>query len=191
MPLAESDWNKKILKEKKNFTETELIKILKQISKALCYMQNNKICHRDIKPSNIFIINSNYYIGDFNESIEVNGNPNMITEVKGTEAFLSPIMFEALVKNQKKIKNNLFKSDVYSFGLCFVFAITRNLYVLQKIKETKQDDKIKKLILDNRADKKIEYSHDFVNLIVKLLCWDEKNRMDFIELNNFLIKMNI
>ena len=33
----------------------------------------------------------------------------MITEVKGTEAFLSPIMFEALVKNQKKIKNNLFK----------------------------------------------------------------------------------
>ena len=191
MPLAESDWNKKILKEKKNFTETELIKILKQISKALCYMQNNKICHRDIKPSNIFIINSNYYIGDFNESIEVNGNPNMITEVKGTEAFLSPIMFEALVKNQKKIKNNLFKSDVYSFGLCFVFAITRNLYVLQKIKETKQDDKIKKLILDNRADKKIEYSHDFVNLIVKLLCWDENNRMDFIELNNYLIKMNI
>ena len=154
-------------------------------------MQNNKICHRDIKPSNIFIINSNYYIGDFNESIEVNGNPNMITEVKGTEAFLSPIMFEALVKNQKKIKNNLFKSDVYSFGLCFVFAITRNLYVLQKIKETKQDDKIKKLILDNRADKKIEHSHDFVNLIMKLLCWDEKNRMDFIELNNFLIKMNI
>ena len=37
-------------------------------------MQNNKICHRDIKPSNIFIINTNYYIGDFNESIEVNGN---------------------------------------------------------------------------------------------------------------------
>ena len=115
----------------------------------------------------------------------------MMTEVKGTEAFLSPIMFEALVKNQKKVKHNLYKSDVYSFGLCFVFAITRNLYVLQKIKDTKQDDIIKKLILDNRVDKKIEYSQDFINLIVKLLCWEEQNRMDFIELNNFLIKMNI
>ena len=191
MPLAESDWNKKILKEKKNYCEEELIKILKELSKTLCYMQNNKICHRDIKPSNIFIISNNYYIGDFNESIEINGNPTMVTEIKGTEAFLSPISFEALVRNQKKVKHNLYKSDVYSLGLCFVFAITRNLYVLQKIKETKQEEKIKKLILENKADKRIVFSQDFLNIIVKLLCWEEKNRMDFIEFNNFLIKMNI
>ena len=190
MPLAESDWNKKILKEKKSFSESELIKILKQLSKAFCYMQNNKICHRDIKPSNIFIINNNYYIGDFNESIEINGNPNMITDIKGTEAFLSPIMFEALVKNQKKVKHNLYKSDVYSLGLCFVFSITRNLYVLQKIKEIKQDEKIKKLILENKADKNINYSQEFLNIIINMLRWEERNRMDFIELNNFLFKIN-
>ena len=141
MPLAESDWNKKILKEKKNFTENELVKILKQLVKAFSYLQNNKICHRDIKPSNILIINGNYYIGDFNESKEINGNPNMVTEIRGTEAFLSPIMFEALIRNQKKIKHNLYKSDVYSLGLCFVFALTRNLYIMQKIKETKQEEK--------------------------------------------------
>ena len=191
MPLADSDWNKKIIKEKKNYNEAELIKIVKQLCKALSYMQKNKICHRDIKPSNIFIINNNYYIGDFNESIEINGNGNMMTEIKGTEAFLSPIMFEALVKNQKNVKHNLYKSDVYSLGLCFVFAITRNLYVLQKIKEIKQEEKIKKIILENKTDKRIEYSQEFLNLVVKLLCWEEKNRMDFIEFNNFLIKMNI
>ena len=154
-------------------------------------MQNNKISHRDIKPSNVFIINDNYYIGDFNESIEVNGNSNMITEIKGTEAFLSPIMFEALIKNQKRVRHNLYKSDVYSLGLCFVFAMTRNLYVLQKIKEIKIDEKIKTLILGNKVDKKIEYSQEFINLIVKMLCWDEKNRMDFIELNEDLNKINI
>ena len=190
MPLADSDWNKKIIKEKKNFSEAELIKIMKQLCNALSYMQQNKICHRDIKPSNIFIINNNYYIGDFNESIEINGNSNMITEIKGTEAFLSPIAFEALIKNQRKIKHNIFKSDVYSLGLCFVFAITRNLYVLQKIKETKEDEKIKKLIVENKVDKRNELSKEFMNLIIKLICWDEKNRMDFIELNNYLIKMN-
>ena len=191
MPLAESDWNKKILKEKKVFTEQELIKILKQLSKAFCYLQNNKICHRDIKPSNILIINNNYYIGDFNESKEISGNPSMVTEIKGTEAFLSPIVFEALVKNQKKVKHNLYKSDVYSLGLCFVFAMTRNLYVMQKIKETKQDDKIKKLILENKVDKKVEYSQEFLNLLIKMLCWEEKNRVDFIELNNILLNINI
>ena len=191
MPLAQNDWNNQILTEKKNFSEKELIKILKQLSKALCYMQNNKISHRDIKPSNVFIINDNYYIGDFNESIEVNGNSNMITEIKGTEAFLSPIMFEALVKNQKRVRHNLYKSDVYSLGLCFVFAMTRNLYVLQKIKEIKIDEKIKTLILGNKVDKKIEYSQEFINLIVKMLCWDEKYRMDFIELNEDLNKINI
>ena len=177
--------------EKKVFTEQELIKILKQLSKAFCYLQNNKICHRDIKPSNILIINNNYYIGDFNESKEISGNPSMVTEIKGTEAFLSPIVFEALVKNQKKVRHNLYKSDVYSLGLCFVFAMTRNLYVMQKIKETKQDDKIKKLILDNKVDKKVEYSQEFLNLIVKMLCWEEKNRADFIELNNIVLNMNI
>ena len=191
MPLAESDWNKKIMKEKKNFTENELIKILKQLVKAFSYLQNNKICHRDIKPSNILIINGNYYIGDFNESKEINGNPNMVTEIMGTEAFLSPIMFEALVRNQKKVKHNLYKSDVYSLGLCFVFALTRNLYIMQKIKETKQDDKIKKLILDNKVDKKMEFSQDFIDLIVKMLCFEEKNRIDFIELNNILNIINI
>ena len=191
MPLADSDWNKKIMKEKKNYSEGELLKIMKQLCEALSYMQKNKICHRDIKPSNIFIINNNYYIGDFNESIEINGNGNMFIEIKGTEAFLSPIMYEALIRNQKKVKHNLYKSDVYSLGLCFIFAITRNLYVLQKIKEMKQEDKIKKIIMENKADKKIEYSQNFLNLLTKLLSWEEKNRMDFIELNNCLIKMNI
>ena len=191
MPLADSDWSKKIMKEKKNYSEGELLKIMKQLCEALSYMQINKICHRDIKPSNIFIINNNYYIGDFNESIEINGNGNMFSEIKGTEAFLSPIMFEALVRNQKKVKHNLYKSDVYSLGLCFVFAITRNLYVLQKIKEMKQEDKIKKIIVENKADKKIEYTQEFLNLLAKLLSWEEKSRMDFIELNNFLMKMNI
>ena len=100
-------------------------------------------------------------------------------------------MFEALVKNQKRVRHNLYKSDVYSLGLCFVFAMTRNLYVLQKIKEIKIDEKIKTLILGNKADKKIEYSQEFINLIVKMLCWDEKYRMDFIELNEILNKINI
>ena len=48
------------------------------------------------------IINGNHYIGDFNESKEINGNQNMVTEIGGKEAFFVPIWFEPLVPNDLK-----------------------------------------------------------------------------------------
>ena len=54
------------------------------------------------------IINGNHYIGDFNESKEINGNQNMVTEIGGKEAFFDPIWFEALndLKEPPKPENN-------------------------------------------------------------------------------------
>ena len=46
-------------------------------------MQKMGIAHRDIKPGNIFVINDNYYIGDFEQSIKVKLN-NTEEEIKGT-----------------------------------------------------------------------------------------------------------
>ena len=187
MPLVDTDWAKKILNM--NYTQENLIKILKQLIKAFSYMQKNGICHRDIKPENIFIIKDNYYIGDFDQCIEVKSlNSDLELEIKGTEVFLSPVMFDALVKNIKKVKHNVFKSDVYSFGLCFVYALTKNFLVLQKIKEIKNKEKIKQYIKDNLFDKKMKLSEDFLEFIGKIVTLDEKNRPDFIELNELIKK---
>ena len=189
IPLADTDLNKKINNTKKILSQETLIKILKQLTNAFCYMQKIGIAHRDIKPGNIFMINDNYYIGDFEQSIKVKLN-NTEEEIKGTEAFLSPLLFNALIRNNKKVKHNIFKSDVYSFGLCFIYALTKNLYVLQKIKEVKQGDKIKQFILDNLIEKKIELNHNFFEIIIKMVTWDEKNRPDFIELNELIKEKN-
>ena len=193
MPLAETDLNKKISKSLNNLTQIKLIKILKQLINALCYMQEKGIAHRDIKPGNIFEINGDYYIGDFDQSIKVNINKynlyDIEEEIKGSEAFLSPILYEALIKNKKRAKHNLFKSDVYSLGLCFVYALTKNLFVLRKIKEIKSRDKIKLFILQNLFEKKFEINNTFLDVIAKMITMDEKFRPDFIELNN-LIKEN-
>ena len=192
MPLAETDLDKKISKSLNNLTQIKLIKILKQLINALCYMQEKGIAHRDIKPGNIFEINGDYYIGDFDQSIKVNINNNLYDieeEIKGSEAFLSPILFEALIKNKKRVKHNLFKSDVYSLGLCFAYALTKNLFVLRKIKEIKSRDKIKLFILQNIFEKKFEINNTFLDVIAKMITMDEKFRPDFIELNN-LIKEN-
>ena len=190
IPLADSDLDKKI-NNKNIIPQNTLIKILKQLTNTFCYMQKMGIGHRDIKPGNIFVINDNFFIGDFDQSIKIKLNNKNISsfseeEIKGTEAFLSPILFNALVRNNKKVKHNIFKSDVYSFGLCFIYALTKNLYILQKIKDIKQGDKIMKFILDNLLVKKNELNQNFLDLIVKMVTWDEKFRPDFIELNKLV-----
>ena len=190
MPLAESDLNKKISNSRKNLNQEMLVKMLKQLINAFCYMQKMGIGHRDIKPENILIINKNYYIGDFDQSIHIKLNENNFSdieeEIKGSEAFLSPIMLNALMKNKKKVKHNIFKSDVYSFGLCFIYALTKNIFILQRIKEIKQTEKINQFILDNLSEKKMEINQNFLDLIIKMVIWEEKFRPDFIDLNDLI-----
>ena len=190
MPLAETDLEKKVTKSNNSLTQMKLIKILKQLINVLSYLQKQGIAHRDIKPGNIFEINGEYYLGDFDQSIKINSNNNNLfdleEEIKGSEAFLSPILYEALIKNKKKVKHNIFKSDVYSLGLCFVFALTKNLFILQKIKVNKSKDNIKLMILQNLYDKKFEINNIFLDIITKMITLDEKYRPDFIELNSFI-----
>ena len=190
MPLAETDLEKKVTKSNNSVTQMKLIKILKQLINVLSYLQKQGIAHRDIKPGNIFEINGEYYLGDFDQSIKINSNNNNLfdleEEIKGSEAFLSPILYEALIKNKKKVKHNIFKSDVYSLGLCFVFALTKNLFILQKIKGNKSKDNIKLMILQNLYDKKFEINNIFLDIITKMITLDEKYRPDFIELNSFI-----
>jgi serine/threonine protein kinase len=76
MPLADSDLNKKISKSKINLSQDKLIKLLKQLINSFCYMQKMGIAHSDIKPGNIFIMNENYFIGDFDQSIKIKLNNN-------------------------------------------------------------------------------------------------------------------
>ena len=61
---------------------------------------------------------------------------------------------------------------------------------MQKIKEIKQNEKIKQFILDNLSEKKMELSQNFLDLITKMVIWDEKIRPDFIKLNDLINEKN-
>jgi len=167
MPLAECDWHK-LITDKKNIQSEKVL-------------HKSCVAHRDIKPQNVLITKQNeIFLTDFDEAINVKAAVG-IYEIRGSEAYMSPILEKNLILGQKKVKHNVFKSDVYSLGLSFVYAMTKNLEILPKIKKCEDDKVNEKLLIDNII-KGGKYSDDFIKTIMKMVAYEEKNRFDFHEL---------
>ena len=181
MPLAECDWHKLITDKKNIQSEKVLHKFLKCLAIAGSFLQKSNVAHRDIKPQNVLITKQNeIFLTDFDEAINVKTAIG-IYDIRGSEAYMSPILEKNLILGQKKVKHNVFKSDVYSLGLSFVYAMTKNLEILPKIKKC-EDDKVNEKLLRDNIIKGGKYSDDFIKTIMKMVAYEEKNRFDFHEL---------
>ena len=187
MDIAIRDWEKEILlrgTKKKFYTEKELITILKELIHTFAELQRHKISHRDIKPQNILLFPDNKFkISDFGEAKELmtNNRATIKQTIRGTELYMSPILFRALQKKtyNKYTEHNTFKSDVFSLGLCILFAATLTFNSLCEIREV-NDSKFIKQLLKKYLEKK--YTNKFNEFLFSMLEVDEKNRDDFIEL---------
>ena len=190
MERAQIDWNIEVKHRKlakKYYKETEIISILKQLSQGLYFLQKNKIAHRDIKPQNILIFPNNIYkIADMGEAKEIDKNKMQIATLRGSELFMSPLLYEGLKYNKKNIRHNPYKSDMFSLGLCFLYAICLNLKVLEYIREMKDMNSIKS-ILNKFLDKNI-YSNKLIEIIYRMIDLQEEKRFDFEELEKELSK---
>ena len=188
MELAEIDWEKEIKKRKENkyyYTEGELFEILKQLTKTFALLQRNNITHRDIKPQNVLVVNKVYKVCDFGEAKVTDGNDVIHQTIKGTELYMSPILFRALNKRQTHIIHNTYKSDVFSLGMCLFLAATLTFQSLYDIRELKDMQLIKNILVKYLIAK---YSYDFVHILIKMLEVSEDLRPDFIELEKILSK---
>jgi uncharacterized protein YciU (UPF0263 family) len=188
MELDVRDWEKEInlRKNKKRFySEETLIIILKELAKTFSELQKNNISHRDIKPQNILLFsNGTFKIADFGEAKEMMylNRQTIRQTIRGTELYMSPILFEALKNNErttKYIKHNTFKSDVFSLGLCFLFASCLNLNALVEVRTISDMNKLRSVV-ENYLKK--NYSEKFINILIYMLKIDEKERGDFIDL---------
>ena len=182
MELADKDWEKEIIDRKNNniyYTEKELYIIMSQLITTLSLLQKNHITHRDIKPQNILIKNGIFKLSDFGEARTLKKTGIIISRVRGTELFMSPILFHGLKHRLSQVGHNTFKSDVFSLGMCFLFAASLTFNSLYNIREVK-DNKIVEQILEKYLSQK--YSEKLIKIIVDMLQIDENLRPDFVTL---------
>ena len=186
MELADRDWEQEINIRNNNlnyYSENEIINIMKQLIKTLSLLQKNHITHRDIKLQNILLINNKYKICDFGESRKLNQKGIIIQPVRGSELYMSPILFDGLNQNLSQVTHNTYKSDVFSLGMCILYASTLNMISLYEIREMTDMNDIKK-ILDKYLCKR--YSKSFIELILCMLDVNERKRPDFIQLEKMI-----
>ena len=186
MELGEMDWEKEInLRREKNlyYTENELINISSQLIKTLSLMQKNHITHRDIKPQNILIVNGKYKLCDFGEIRIMEREGIVVQRIRGSELYMSPILFYGLRANMIQVKHNTYKSDVFSLGMCIIYAATMYFNCTDEIREITDMKIIKKVLIKHLGDK---YSNKLISLIYIMLQIEEKLRPDFIKLEENL-----
>jgi serine/threonine protein kinase len=187
MDLAEKDLDSEIAdrcKIKKYYKEKELISMLKNLVSALFYLQKEKnIAHRDIKPENILLFKEGKVLklADFGEA-KLNSENRKMT-IRGTEFYMSPILYEGNLKSEYVIQHNPFKSDVFSLGYCFILATALDPQVIKEIRQVKERFKIEQILkkfFQNR------YTNKYIQLLLRMITIDENQRVDFIELNKIL-----
>lgn len=194
LELADYDWVEEVTKRSKfskYYKENELISIIKQLTSSLSFLQKNKIVHRDIKPQNILIFNLTYKLADFGEAKQSYSN-RQISTLRGTELYMSPILFEKLKTDENaasssltNVKHNVYKSDVFSFGYCIIYAATLTFESLGYIRELNEMKEIENILIKQF---KRRYSNKFIQLLLKIIDFDEKRRFDFIELEEYINK---
>ena len=185
MELACDDWNNEIKRRtlaKKYYKEKELIDILKQIVKAFLFLQKKNIVHRDIKPQNILLFPNNIYkIADFGEAKNIKNKAEQST-LRGSELFMSPLLYKGYKYNQKKVAHNPYKSDVFSLGYCILYAICLNIKVIESLREVNTIKDVINIINKFNVNVDGKYSEKFMKIIYGMIEPNEEIRFDFEDL---------
>jgi len=189
MELIETDWDLEIKNRKEKssyYSEKELLQIIFQLVKTLSLMQKNNVTHRDIKPQNVLVSRGIYKLCDFGDVKIINGDGVIMQPVRGSELYMSPILFYAYNKHVTTVLHNTYKSDVFSLGMCILLASTLTSKTLYNIRELR-DINIVSSIVTKALIKR--YSQNIIDLIIKMLQIDENLRFDFTELEEYISRI--
>ena len=97
---------------------------LKEITEAVVYLHDRKICHRDIKPENILLSISSpqrFVLADFNTAREASSTESVSTQFGtfvGTPGYIAPEVYKP---GEKPVT---VKIDMFSLGCVFYYTLT-------------------------------------------------------------------
>ena len=187
MELADKDWEQEIKNRDQSqyyYQEYELMDIFRHLIKTFSALQSAHYTHRDIKPQNIILVNGKYKICDFGNGKILKRDGNIVQRIRGSELYMSPIVFKGYRSGMPTIKHNTYKSDVFSLGMCFFYAANLSCSGLNRIREI-YDMKIVKKVLNQCLGRR--YSQNLINLLFTMLQVEEKKRPDFNQLEILVI----
>ena len=98
---------------------------------------------------------------------------------------MSPVLYEGLKKDKNDVKHDPFKSDVFSLGFCLLFAAGLNYNLLYQVRDLTDTNSIEKSINDHL---KRTYSKTFIEMLCKMLKFEESKRIGFNELMEYINK---
>ena len=182
MELAERDWEQEIgIRQKRQlfYNENELMEILKRLVRTFSSLQSNHITHRDVKPQNLMFVNGILKICDFGDAKILKKKGIIVQRIRGSELFMSPIVFRGYHSGMAQIKHNTFKSDVFSLGMCIFFAACLSYDGPSAIREI-YDMNVIYNILHQYLGRR--YSKNFIDILWIMLQVDENLRPDFKQL---------
>lgn len=175
--------------------EEEMMKMIYSIVDALAYLQTISICHRDLKPANLFLMDTNEIkVIDFGESkeylLDEDNNPATMATIRGTPQYLSPILWRAhvLEPGRRQVEHNMYKSDVFSIGLV-LFQLASMKDVTGFNQKTNQTDG-EKIIKESTDKLSKRFSSKIVEVLRRMLIFDEEKRPTFIDLAKFIYGEN-
>ena len=102
----------------------ERLKCLKEITGAVVYLHDRKICHRDIKPDNILLSASTpqrFVLADFNtarEASSADAKSTQIGTIVGTFGYIAPEVYRP---GEEPVT---VKMDIFSLGCVFYYTLT-------------------------------------------------------------------
>ena len=98
---------------------------------------------------------------------------------------MSPLLYDGLLHYDNYVEHDAYKSDVFSLGCCMIIAMNLNFDIINDIRKIKEQERIKEF-LNNKINGK--YSNKLLDIVMKMINFNEKERIDFIQLENLIEK---
>ncbi|KAB8332756.1 serine/threonine protein kinase [Scytonema tolypothrichoides VB-61278] len=163
------DLNQEVF-SKRQLSEPEVIKLLRDILEVLTFVHQKRVIHRDLKPSNIMRRESDgkIILIDFGAVKQVT---TQITNAQGHTQFTVAIGTPGYVPSEQANGQPKLSSDIYAVGVICIQALT-GINPNRERGGLPKDSQTGEIIWRNQA----QVSPKLANIIDKMICYDYRQR---------------